>query len=50
VRRGGGEVVVRETIMRDGGGGGAVSWPILNKTNYTEWAILMHMKLQGAGL
>ena len=53
VRRGGGggEVVVRETIVREtGGGGGAVSWPTLTKTNYTEWAILMRVKLQGAGL
>jgi hypothetical protein len=33
-----------------GGGAGIVSWPILTKTNYTEWAILMRVQLQGAGL
>ncbi|XP_073360469.1 uncharacterized protein [Aegilops tauschii subsp. strangulata] len=48
-RGGGGEVVVRETIVRETGGG-AVSWPILTKTNYTKWAILMRVKMQGAGL
>jgi hypothetical protein len=46
---GGGEIVVRE-IVRESGGGGVVSWPTLTKTNYTEWAILMRVKLQGAGL
>jgi hypothetical protein len=48
-RRGGGEVVVRE-VVRDGGGGGTVSYPTLTKANYTEWAILMRVALQGAGL
>uniref|UniRef100_A0ACD5WTY3 Uncharacterized protein n=1 Tax=Avena sativa TaxID=4498 RepID=A0ACD5WTY3_AVESA len=48
---GGGEVVVRETIVREtGGGGGSTSWPTLTRTNYTEWAILMRVQLQGAGL
>jgi hypothetical protein len=42
-------VVVRETIVRESGGG-AVNWPTLTKTNYTEWAIFMRVKLQGAGL
>ncbi|KAK1681019.1 hypothetical protein QYE76_041867 [Lolium multiflorum] len=41
----GGEVVVRETIVREGGSGGSTSWPTLTKTNYTEWAILMRVKL-----
>ena len=37
MRRGGGsEVVVRETIVRETGGG-AVSWTVLTKTNYMEW-------------
>jgi hypothetical protein len=43
--------VVRETIVREiGGGGAAVTFPTLTKTNYTEWAILMRITLQGAGL
>jgi hypothetical protein len=50
VRSRGGEVVVRETFVREGGGGSSASWPTLTKTNYTEWAILMHVKLQAAGL
>jgi hypothetical protein len=45
--------VVRE-VVRDtnggGGGAGVVSWPMLTKINYTEWAILMRVQLQGAGL
>jgi hypothetical protein len=41
--------VVRE-IVRESGSGVVVSWPTLTKTNYTEWAILMRVKLQGAGL
>jgi hypothetical protein len=49
-RQGGGEVVVREVIRDGGGGGGSVSYPMLTKTNYTEWAILMQVTLRGAGL
>ena len=41
---------MRETIVRETGGSGSTSWPTLTKTNYTEWAILMRVKLQGAGL
>jgi hypothetical protein len=36
--------------MRETGGGAAVTFPTLTKTNYTEWAILMRIALQGAGL
>jgi hypothetical protein len=32
----------------NGGGAGIVSWPTLTKANYTEWAILMQVQLQGA--
>jgi hypothetical protein len=39
--------VVRET---NSGDAGVVSWPMLTKINYTEWAILMCVQLQGAGL
>jgi hypothetical protein len=38
---------VRES---SGGAAGIVSWPTLTKTNYIEWAILMRVQLQGAGL
>jgi hypothetical protein len=40
--------VVRE-IVRESDGGGVASWPTLTKTNYTEWAILMRVQLQGTG-
>jgi hypothetical protein len=43
-------VVVRETVVRETGGGGSANWPTLTSTNYTEWAILMRVQLQGAGL
>jgi hypothetical protein len=43
--------VVRETIVRETGGGGTVvTFLTLTKTNCTEWAILMRIALQGAGL
>jgi hypothetical protein len=42
--------VVRETIMQETGGGAAVTFPTLTKTNYMEWAILMRIVLQGASL
>ncbi|KAG8095136.1 hypothetical protein GUJ93_ZPchr0012g20236 [Zizania palustris] len=45
----GGDIVVRE-IVREGGGSGAMSYPSLTKTNYTEWSIIMRVQLQGAGL
>jgi len=47
---GGGDIVVRETVAREGGGGSSTTWPILTKSNYTEWAILMRVKLRAAGL
>jgi hypothetical protein len=40
--------VVREVVRESGGG--AVNYPTLTKTNYSEWAIIMHVQLQGAGL
>jgi hypothetical protein len=42
--------MVRETIMWKTGGGAAVTVPTLTNTNYTEWAILMRIALQDAGL
>ena len=42
-------MVVREVVREsDGGGSGAVTYPMLTKTNYTEWAIIMRVKMQGA--
>jgi hypothetical protein len=49
-RCGGGEVVVREVVRDGGGSGGSMSYPTLMKMNYTEWAILMRVALQGACL
>jgi hypothetical protein len=37
-------------VVRETGGSAAVTFPTLTKTNYTEWAILMRIALQGAGL
>jgi hypothetical protein len=37
-------------VVRETGGGDAVTFMTLTKTNYTEWAILMRIALQGAGL
>jgi hypothetical protein len=48
VRGSGGDILVREIVRESSGG--VVSWPTLTKTNYTEWAILLRVKLQGAGL
>ena len=43
------EIVVRE-VVREGGGGGSMHLPMLTRTNYTEWAILMRVQVQGACL
>jgi hypothetical protein len=32
--------------VREGGGGGPTNYPVLNKTNYTSWSLLMKIKLQ----
>jgi hypothetical protein len=37
-------------VVRETGGGATVTFPTLTKTNYTEWAILMRIALQGASL
>ncbi|CAO2173598.1 unnamed protein product [Urochloa humidicola] len=41
---GGGEV----RVVRDGGG--AANWPMLTKSNYTEWALLMKIKMKARNL
>jgi hypothetical protein len=37
-------------MRENGGDGAAVMFPTLTENNYTEWAILMRIALQGAGL
>ncbi|KAF0921542.1 hypothetical protein E2562_009283 [Oryza meyeriana var. granulata] len=41
------EMVVREVITE---AGGLVSYPMLTRTNYTDWAVLMRVNLQAQGL
>jgi hypothetical protein len=41
---GSGQRVVREI------GVGSANWPLLIKTNYTEWALIMKIKLQARNL
>src|SRR6266508_1964630 len=42
------EVVVHERIIREGGG--SVQYPVLTRTNYADWAIIMRIQLQAQGL
>jgi hypothetical protein len=35
---------VQQTIYRDSGAG--TPWPMLTKSNYHEWSLLMKVKLQ----
>ena len=45
------EIIVREVVRESGdSGGGSMHLPMLTRTNYTEWAILMRVQLQGACL
>jgi hypothetical protein len=41
---GSGQRVVREIGVR------STNWPLLTKTNYTEWALIMKIKLQARNL
>jgi hypothetical protein len=43
-------MVIREIVREGGGGSSTVTFPTLTKANYQEWAILMRIALQGAGL
>jgi hypothetical protein len=43
---GGGEIVVR--VFRESGG--SAQYPILTRTNYPEWAMVMRVQLQAAHL
>src|SRR5438128_1714460 len=47
-RHHGREVVVRERIIREGGG--SAQYPVLTHTNYVDWAIIMRIQLQAQGL
>src|SRR5438132_6302273 len=42
------EVVVRERIIREGGG--SAQYPMLTRTNYADWTIIMRVQLQAQGL
>src|SRR5438105_12485890 len=42
------EVVARERVIREGGGG--AQYPVLTRTNYADWAIIMRVQLQAQGL
>ncbi|KAK1694270.1 hypothetical protein QYE76_010967 [Lolium multiflorum] len=48
IRGGGSEIVVRERVIRDGGGN--AQYPTLTRTNYAEWAMVMRVQLQTAHL
>ena len=41
-----GSPLVIQRVTRDSGG----SWPILNRTNYADWALLMQVKLEARQL
>uniref|UniRef100_A0ACD5V9N0 Uncharacterized protein n=1 Tax=Avena sativa TaxID=4498 RepID=A0ACD5V9N0_AVESA len=46
--RGGGEIIVRERVVREGGGN--AQYPVLTRTNYPEWAMVMRVQLQAQHL
>jgi hypothetical protein len=46
--RGGGEIVVRERVFCESGG--SAQYPILTRTNYPEWAMVIRVQLQAAHL
>ncbi|KAK1648821.1 hypothetical protein QYE76_066626 [Lolium multiflorum] len=48
VIRGGGEIVARERVVREGSG--SAQYPTLTRTNYAEWAMVMRVQLQAQHL
>uniref|UniRef100_A0ACD6AP94 Uncharacterized protein n=1 Tax=Avena sativa TaxID=4498 RepID=A0ACD6AP94_AVESA len=51
VRRNGGEIVVQQVVRETGGGSGTnLSFPMLTRSNYTNWAMVMEVNLQAASL
>lgn len=50
-RRRDGRVVIQQEVVREvAGNSGAITFPMLTRTNYLDWAILMRVQMQGAGL
>jgi len=47
-RRGRGEVIVERVVKEQTSG--AIQYPMLTRSNYQEWALLMKVNLQAAGL
>ncbi|KAK1620484.1 hypothetical protein QYE76_026001 [Lolium multiflorum] len=47
-RRGGGEMVVRERVVRESTG--SAQYPTLTRSNYPEWAMVMRVQLQAQHL
>ena len=45
-----GDAVVIERIVKESTGGSGVQYPTLSRTNYAEWALLMKVNLEAAGL
>ena len=51
VRRGGGEIVVQQVVRDPGGGSGTtLSFPMLTRSNFSNWAMVMEVNLQAASL
>jgi hypothetical protein len=48
MRRGGGGLVIRERVVREGSG--STQYPTLTRLNYAEWAMVMRVQLQAQGL
>ena len=47
-RRGGGELVVRERVVRESTS--SAQYPMLTRSNYAEWAMVMRVQLQAQHL
>jgi hypothetical protein len=51
VRRGGGEIVVQQQVVRESGGSGTnLSFPMLVRGEYLNWSKVMEVNLQAASL
>jgi hypothetical protein len=45
----GGQLIIKQVVEKDASAGPA-NYPILTKTNYNQWALLMRIKLEACGL